>query len=192
VIAAVILAAGGSARFGFPKQLLTHQGENLVRRAAKAAIDAKLSPVIVVLGAYASTIVQQLAGLDSLIIVENAKWMEGQSTSLNLGIEAATSANADAALVMLADQPLTDSDCLEKLISIFDQEHRLVAAHYSETIGAPAIFGSEFFSELKQLSGDHGAGKWLRERRDEVTTVDLAEAAMDIDTPDDLKHLRFD
>jgi CTP:molybdopterin cytidylyltransferase MocA len=68
----------------------------------------------------------------------------------------------------------------------------LVAAHYSGTIGAPAIFGSEFFGELKQLTGDHGAGKWLRERLEQVTNVDLDEAAMDIDTPDDLKHLRFD
>jgi CTP:molybdopterin cytidylyltransferase MocA len=192
LIAAVILAAGGSARFGFPKQLLTHQGQNLVRRAAIAAIDAKLSPVIVVLGAYASTIAQQLAGLDSVTTVENADWMKGQATSLKLGIEAARSANADAALVMLADQPLIDSDSLAKLIRKYDEGCRLVAAHYSNTIGAPAIFGSEFFGELKHLSGDHGAGKWLRERGDEVTTVDLEEAAMDIDTPDDLKHLRFD
>jgi CTP:molybdopterin cytidylyltransferase MocA len=192
LIAAVILAAGGSARFGFPKQLLTHQGENLVRRAAIAATDAKLSPVIVVLGAYASTIAQQLAGLDSVTIVENANWTEGQATSLALGIEAARSANADAALVMLADQPLIDSDSLKKLTSRLDEGHRLVAAHYSGTIGAPAIFGSEFFGELKQLTGDHGAGKWLRERLEQVTNVDLDEAAMDIDTPDDLKHLRFD
>ena len=192
MIAAVILAAGGSARFGFPKQLLTHQGENLVRRAAIAALDAKLSPVIVVLGAFASTITQQLAGLDSVTILENARWMEGQATSLCLGIEAARSADADAALVMLADQPLIDSDSLKKLIIKFDEGHRLVAAHYSDTVGAPAIFGSEFFSELMQLTGDHGAGKWLRERRKEVTTVDLDEAAIDIDTPDDLTHLRFD
>lgn len=192
MIAAVILAAGGSARFGYPKQLLTHQGENLVRRAAIAAINAKLNPVIVVLGAYASTIMQQLAGLDAVTIVENATWMEGQATSLLLGIEAATSAGADAVLVMLADQPLIDSDALAKLIGMFDEKHRLVASHYSGTIGAPAIFGSEFFNDLKRLSGDHGAGKWLRERGEEVTKVDLAEAATDIDTPDDLKHLRFD
>jgi CTP:molybdopterin cytidylyltransferase MocA len=192
LIAAVILAAGGSARFGYPKQLLTHQGENLVRRAAIAAINAKLDPVIVVLGAYASTIVQQLAGLDAVTVVENATWMEGQATSLLLGIQAATSAGADAALVMLADQPLIDSDALAKLIGMFDEKHRLVASHYSGTIGAPAIFGSEFFNDLKRLSGDQGAGKWLRARSEEVTTVDLAEAATDIDTPDDLKHLRFD
>lgn len=192
MIAAVILAAGGSARFGYPKQLLTHQGENLVRRAAIAAIDAKLNPVIVVLGAYASTIAQQLAGLDAVTVVENATWMEGQATSLLLGIQAATSAGADAVLVMLADQPLIDSDALAKLIGVFDEKHRLVASHYSGTIGAPAIFGSEFFNDLKRLSGDQGAGKWLRERGEEVTSVDLAEAATDIDTPDDLKHLRFD
>jgi molybdenum cofactor cytidylyltransferase len=192
LIAAVILAAGGSSRFGYPKQLLTHEGENLVRRAATAAIDAKLSPVIVVLGAYASTIKQQLSGIDAAIFVENAKWANGQASSLRLGIKAAMSVDADAALVMLADQPLVDSDSLSKLIHAFDEDHRLVAASYSNTIGAPAIFGAEYFNDLVRLRGDHGAGKWLRERKESVTHVTLDEAAADIDTPDDLKHLRLD
>lgn len=190
MIAAVILAAGGSSRFGFPKQLLTHQGENLVRRAAVAAIDARLSPVIVVLGAYASTIAQQLAGLDAITLVDNADWAEGQATSLALGVDAAAAVDADAMLVMLADQPLVNSDSLRRLIDRFDGEHRLVAARYSGTIGAPAIFGSEFFDDLERLHGDHGAGKWLRDREGDVTTVELEEAATDIDTPDDLPELR--
>jgi CTP:molybdopterin cytidylyltransferase MocA len=56
-------------------------------------------------------------------------------------------------------------------------------------IGAPAIFGSEYFETLLSLTGDHGAGQWLRANASAVTGVNLNEAAVDIDTPDDLTHL---
>ncbi|RPI30354.1 MAG: putative selenium-dependent hydroxylase accessory protein YqeC, partial [Chloroflexota bacterium] len=47
-IAGIILAAGGSSRLGRPKQLLSWQGEAFVRHVARAALDAGLSPVVVV------------------------------------------------------------------------------------------------------------------------------------------------
>ncbi|MGH9419917.1 MAG: NTP transferase domain-containing protein, partial [Thermoanaerobaculia bacterium] len=50
-IGAVILAAGGSTRMGYPKQLIEHKGDTLVRRAALAALDAGGRPVLVVVGA---------------------------------------------------------------------------------------------------------------------------------------------
>src|SRR3990170_4638460 len=55
-IGAVVLAAGASARLGFPKQLIVHGGEPLVRRIALAAVEAGASPVVVVLGASADMI----------------------------------------------------------------------------------------------------------------------------------------
>ncbi|MBN1486647.1 MAG: NTP transferase domain-containing protein, partial [Anaerolineae bacterium] len=53
VVAAIILAAGGSARFGEPKQLLDWQGRPLVTHTADIAWAAGLQPTVVVLGANA-------------------------------------------------------------------------------------------------------------------------------------------
>jgi molybdenum cofactor cytidylyltransferase len=39
-IGAVVLAAGGSTRMGYPKQLIEHEGQALVRRAAVTALAA--------------------------------------------------------------------------------------------------------------------------------------------------------
>ena len=60
-VGAVILAAGPSTRLGYSKQLIIHEGEPLVRRAAIAAVEAGASPVVVVLGADAEEIMPALA-----------------------------------------------------------------------------------------------------------------------------------
>ena len=185
-IAGIILAAGGSARFGSPKQLITHYGENIVRRAARVAIEAGLSPVIVVLGAYASTILPFLAGLDSVMTVLNDSWEEGQSTSLITGLDEAQRQECDAVVILLADQPGIDSDSIERIVREYEPHHA-VASEYAGTLGAPALIPAEFFDELRRIRGDQGAGKWLRENPARVTTIAMSEAAFDIDTPDDLK-----
>ena len=186
-IAGVILAAGGSARFGSPKQLITHYGENIVRRAARVALEAGLNPVIVVLGAYASTILPFLAGLESVVTVLNDNWEEGQSTSLITGLDEAHRQECEAAVILLADQPGVDSDSIERLVREYDP-HQAIASEYGGILGAPALIPSEFFHELRTIRGDQGAGKWLRDNPDRVTTIAMSEAAFDIDTPDDLDH----
>jgi CTP:molybdopterin cytidylyltransferase MocA len=183
-----VLAAGGSTRFGSTKQLLVHEGEPLVRRAAKAALDAGARPVMVVLGADAPMIAPELAKLRHVRTVINTHWATGLASSLATGLRALMEiSGCDAVLVTLADQPNVDAAALRKLIDAFDNEHRIVASAYAGTIGVPAIFGCEYVKNLMSLEGDTGAGKWLRGRPDEVTTVDVPEAEADIDTVEDLE-----
>ena len=186
----MILAAGGSARFGTPKQLVTMHGENLVQRSARIAVEAGLDPVIVVLGAYASTIEMFLSGFDQVITVINRDWQSGQASSLRTGIQQALKLDSDAALIILADQPLVDEKSIERIVGALDTEHRVVASQYAGVLGAPALFAKEFFAGLLELDGDRGAGAWLRANPETVTAVKVDEAAVDIDTPDDLAHAR--
>ena len=51
MIAAAILAAGGSSRLGRPKQLVERSGRPLVRHVAASALEGGCDPVIVVLEA---------------------------------------------------------------------------------------------------------------------------------------------
>ena len=141
------------------------------------------------LGAYRESVESFLAGLEPLIIVGNEEWETGQASSLRAGIRQAKASGSDAALVMLADQPLVDSNSIASLVRTYGRAGRVVASRYSGVVGAPAIFGSGYFDKLLTLTGDHGAGKWLRANADLVTAVDMNEAAVDVDTPDDLKHL---
>ncbi len=181
----MILAAGGSTRFGSPKQLFEYEGQPLVRRAATTAAAAGLDPVIVVLGAHAEEVAKALASMGSLTLVTNAGWHTGQASSLTLGIEAAIAANAEAAVVMLADQPLVDARSLERFVTAFRAGHRVIAASYEDTFGAPALFGAEHFGAIMSLPGDHGAGRWLKENSSIVTTIRMDSAAVDVDSPED-------
>ena len=141
------------------------------------------------LGAYAESVESFLAGLDPLLVIVNQEWDTGQASSLRAGISQAMASGCDGALVMLADQPLVDSSSISSLVEMFGRANRVVASRYSGVIGAPAVFGSEYFDRLLALVGDHGAGRWLRSNAELVTAVDMDEAAVDIDTPDDVKHL---
>ncbi len=85
-VAAVVLAAGGSIRFGQPKQLAIFQGEPLVRRIVTAAKDAGCAPVVVVVGADAAEITPVLAGL-SVSIIEHPNWSNGLGSSIAVGVK---------------------------------------------------------------------------------------------------------
>ena len=78
-----------------------------------------------------------------------------------------------------------DGAALASLIARFDEDNRLVASSYNGVIGVPALFGREFLEELATLTGDAGAGAWLRARSDSVTRVPMEKAALDIDIPSD-------
>jgi molybdenum cofactor cytidylyltransferase len=172
---------------GTPKQLILHEGEPLVRRAAIAAADTDADPVIVVLGANADLVAPTLFGLSPPVTsVVNIHWEQGLSTSLATGLRVVDDTVAyDAVLVTLADQPFVDAIALRRLVATLDDEHRIIASSYSGVIGVPAVFAHEHVAELMQLRGDSGAGQWLRQRSGEVTTIPLDAAGIDIDTPAD-------
>ena len=54
----------------------------------------------------------------------------------------------------------------------------------------PVIFPHSVFPELLALRGDHGAKRLLLRQPKRTTFVDIPNAAIDIDTPDDLTNYR--
>jgi len=189
-IGAVVLAAGRSQRLGVPKQLLLYEGEPLLRRAVLAVRDSGAAPVVVVLGAEADRIAPVLGDIRVVRTITNYNWTTGLASSLAVGIKALLEAgDSDGVLVTLADQPLVDAASLGKLLDAFSDEHRIVASAYNGIIGVPAIFAQEHLTELMALTGDAGAGSWLRSRADTVTSIPLSAAATDVDTPSEAAEL---
>jgi molybdenum cofactor cytidylyltransferase len=191
-IAVVILAAGESARMGSSKQLLTYRGRTLLRRAAESATKSIADTVIVVLGAEADRLHEELAGLDVRIIY-NPHWEEGIASSIRAGVEASQAGGlpVEAVVLMLCDQPLITFETIDQII----EAHRatgkpLVATRYEDSLGVPALFARPLFSELLSLRGPEGAKKVLKRHETDVHPISIPEGAvMDIDTPADYSRL---
>lgn len=182
---AVVLAAGGSSRLGRPKQLLVLNGESLLRRVARIAVEAGFSPVVVVLGAVNEPCRRALEGLP-VDVVENSRWHEGLGSSVAAGIGAM--AQCDGALLLLCDQPALTVDALRRLADAFTGSG-IVASRYAGTTGTPVLFSSAHFTRLRTLTGDIGAKSLLRQFAREVTEIDMPEAALDIDSEEDWQQV---
>lgn len=180
----LILAAGGSTRFGALKQLLEFQSESLLRRAVKAANSLVNDRVIVVHGPKAKKCQREIETLPVTHVV-NDNWESGMSTSLRAGIRALPP-QCGAVLVLLCDQPLIGAKELKKLSAAWlKNNNSIIASAYSGIIGVPAIFPAEYFPELLKVTGDNGAKSVIDAHKDKVQSVELPEAGMDIDTQED-------
>jgi molybdenum cofactor cytidylyltransferase len=187
MVAAVVLAAGGSTRFGESKQLVRLGGETLVKRAVETALQANCAPVIIVVGENEEEIRAELSGL-AVEIVPNAHWQEGISASIRAGIRQVRDANA--VVLLTCDQPLVRPTTLQALMELHRTSGKpIVAAKYSDTLGIPALFDRSCFPDLLALQGDHGAKGIILARRDDVAAYDFPEGAIDIDRPSDLQLL---
>ncbi len=199
-LAAIVLAAGQSRRLGQPKQLVELEGEPLLRRAVRLAMDAGCSPVVVVLGACDQPCREVLAGLSpaQLCIVINPDWAEGMSTSLRAGVHAlevspgaSPTDQSASVLIMVCDQVHITSTSLQRLLTAHTESHTPVtAARYAGRLGVPAIFRAELLPALATLTGDQGARRLLEQWAANATAVDMPEAAAELDTPEDLARLQ--
>lgn len=179
MIGLILLAAGGSRRFGSPKQLAVVDGETLLRRACRTAAQFP-GRAVVVLGANAEMLRAEVEGVE---IVLNEDWERGIATSIHAGVRAMT--DADAIVIALADQPAVGLAELLSLIAKHEETSApIVAAAYGDTVGVPALFHRTLFGELLALSDDEGARKLLRTRP--VITVAMPNAAWDVDQAEDL------
>ncbi len=210
-----MLAAGQSRRLGQPKQLVVFEQEPLLRRIVRLALEAGCSPVVVVLGACDQPCREALADLGvgdsgTVRIVVNPDWAEGMSTSLRAGLAALAAfapptergerqsipaspptPSAQSVLILVSDQLRLTSNSLTRLLHAHEQSQAPVtAARYSGRLGVPSIFRPELLPALATLAGDQGARLLLKRWADHATTVDLPEAAAELDTPEDLAALQ--
>lgn len=185
---AIVLAAGGSRRFGRSKLLEPVQGEPLVRRAAILAREVCGDYSVLVTG-HERAAVTAAAGDAAQFIIVNDRYEEGIGGSIALAARAVSHA-ADALLLLFADQPLVTARHLLALLAAWDgTDHEIVATAFSGIVGPPVLFPRSAFPALAELSGDTGAKSLLHDPRFDVTTVTFEDAAIDIDTPADLEKL---
>jgi molybdenum cofactor cytidylyltransferase len=188
ILHVLVLAAGAARRFGSPKQLVRIGGRPLLHRAAGIAAEVAGQGVTVVLGSYADQLAP-LLGHSPCTVVINRRWEEGIASSLREGIRALPS-TCDGVLVLLADQVSVTAHDLARLAAAWRaQPEWLIAASYEGHTGVPAIFPRWTFPGFNDLRGDTGARSMLDRHAGRMLRVAMPNAAVDIDTPEDLLAL---
>jgi CTP:molybdopterin cytidylyltransferase MocA len=134
VIAAVVLAAGAATRFGAPKQRLLLP--LVLERVRASAVDE----VVVVSGAYELE--------TDARVVHCPEWERGPGASLRCGLRALP-ADAEAAVVVLADGPDLAPEAVARLVSAWrEQAAEVVAASYGGDRGHPVLLARSVWDRV--------------------------------------------
>ena len=186
-VAGIVLAAGASRRMGRNKMLLELEGEPLVRRAARRALAAGLSPVVVVLGHEADRVRAALADLGVLIAL-NPDFAGPTSGSLHAALDL-LGEDVGAAVVLLGDMVHVSEAALADLMRrARSSDAPLVVSRYGDVTAPPLLFRRALFGELLAWTGE-GCGKAVvQAHKREALYVDRpAGVLVDVDTPEDFQ-----
>ena len=184
--AAVILAAGASSRFGSPKILLEWNEEVLVYSLCRKSLDAGLSPVRLVLGAYLDEPRKAINDLPVEIVV-NPQWQQGMGSSFKQGIEN-LSDECRGVFLILGDMPYLEADLLKALI--LEPDADVVMPVFQGKRGHPVLWKRSALSQLNALMPNQSPRDALKGLR--VKDVEWKNCMIlnDIDTKEDLERIK--
>lgn len=186
------MAAGSGSRLGAAKALVEFDGQLLVERAVRVAIDGRCRPIRVVLGAAAGEVMAR-AQLDAAQVIVSPHWRLGIGASLQAGLDALTDSPAQAAVILLADQPLVTPAVIDRLRRAWCEGARAALATFGDGGRNPVLLDRSVWRDvLTQAVGDVGARAWLQSHPELVVPVDCRDVgdSADIDTQADLDRLR--
>jgi molybdenum cofactor cytidylyltransferase len=185
MISAILLAAGQSTRMGKPKLLLPFGRSTMIEQAVDNLLGSAADEVIVVLGDRAGAIRRLIAGRPVKLAI-NPDYVQGMSTSIIAGLKM-VDRRTRAFMLALGDQPLIDSQTINRLIAGFlGHDKGIAVPTYRGDRGHPVIFDMKYRGLLLALEGDVGARQIVRENPDDLleVAVDCEGIQIDIDTAD--------
>ena len=193
-VAAIILAAGESTRYGGLKQLLDWRGHPFVQAVTKKALEVGLSPVVVVTGARAEQVEQAVENLD-VQIARNDEWKSGQASSIRAGLRRLLSPsvsfdNIGACVFLLVDQPQITSSILHALATKHAEGlFPIVAPMVIDRRANPVLFDRDTFDDLLTLEGDTGGRGIFHKHPVEYLPWHDDRLLLDVDTPEQYQRL---
>lgn len=179
-LAAIVLAAGASTRFGGVKLAARLHGRPLLAHALAAIPPMRR---IVVLGHHAGIVAPLLP--DGAEIVHNPDPAAGMGSSIACG--ARHLGAEDAVFVVLGDMPHLAPADYHALAAAWRGAGDICVPVHGGRRGHPVLFGAAHFSQLALLAGDRGARRIFAAPQARISEVASSAGALrDYDTPNDL------
>jgi molybdenum cofactor cytidylyltransferase len=175
-IVGVLLAAGAGQRYGKPKVLV----DGWLDIAVRALRDGGCADVVVVLGAA------EVTAPPGVCAVTARDWHAGLSVSVRAGLAQADRTKAEFAVLHVIDTPDVGAEVVARVLDhALASRGGLARAYFGDRPGHPVVLARRHWpGVLAAMSGDAGAGAYLRSRTD-VEKVDCSDLASgcDVDEP---------
>jgi len=182
-ICAIILAAGESVRMGTNKLLLPYGDTPIIRRVVDQVILSGVGHVLVVLGAFRETMVEEVSKLP-VEYCFNEDFKKGMLSSVQCGFRNMPGTSA-AALIFLGDQPMIPSHVTRQIVRSYGRsEQGIIVPVYRGKRGHPVLISRKYAADIERLDPSEGLRALLVKFRDDVEELKTDESGIlrDIDT----------
>jgi molybdenum cofactor cytidylyltransferase len=189
MIWAVVLAAGASRRMGAQKLLLPFGDTTVVGAVVRAALQSRVDRGLVVVGADRAAVGREVAPRGVEIAV-NTRYRLGMLSSIQAGFKALP-ADAEAAVIMLGDQPFLAPGTIDALVAEYEADRRgVLIPAFRGRRGHPVLVGLEYRDEVRALDPAQGLRALLRAHPGDIREVAVPDANIlrDLDTPEDYQE----
>jgi len=172
---------------GEPKPLLPLGDTNYLGTILQTLQRSPVSPLVVVLGAHAARVREQL-DLDGVLTVDNEDWQRGMLSSLQAGVQTLLSAapSARALLMCLVDSPRFSRATVTALVTEFLRtDAPIVQPACGGEHGHPILLSRAIWPEVLAAGDERGPREVVEAHRDSarVVAVDDPWILRDADTP---------
>lgn len=191
MMSAIVLAAGESKRMGTLKQLLPFGEGTMLEAVLDAFLRSRVDEIVVVLGhrweEVAEVVRRKASGSSraNVRIAINERYQDEMLSSVQCGVRA-LSADAEAFLVALGDQPLITPRIVSRLIEVFVRERPpIVIPTYCGKRGHPVLFDAALRSDILALGRNSTLKEIVERHADVVRELPCEEEGIvrDVDEP---------
>ena len=186
MIWAIVLAAGESRRMGTQKLLLPFGDATVIESVVLTALASRVDRVLVVLGADKGDVREELEPL-GIDLVVNENFAEGMLSSVQAGFRALP-ADAEAAVVMLGDQPFLPARVVDAVVDAFQRSGKgIVVPTFQGRRGHPVLIGLKYRDEVLALDPADGLRRLMHAHPEDIFEAEVEDANIlrDMDVPED-------
>lgn len=196
MLTTILLAAGLSRRMGAANKLLLPFGQStLIGTTASNLLAAGLGEVLVVLGHDAEKVQAALADLP-VQFVENPRFMEGMTASIQAGV-AAAHPDSEGYLICPGDMPFVSAADFRRIgdffAAIFRSHREVIVQPVCEgRRGNPVVFSQFYRQQILENTHPEGCRPVLEQNMENVRFVEMPTDGIlrDLDTLEDWQAVR--